>query len=742
MVRRLFTAVLLLQLLAIQGYASASGEPMERKKVGVVLSGGGAKGMAHIGVLKVIEKAGIPVDIVTGTSMGSIVGGLYAIGYSASDLDSLVRLQDWNAIILDREDLSMQNIAERRKQSTYAISTGFSFKKLKGTSGGGIIKGKNLHNLFERLTTGYNDSLDFSKLPIPFACVATNIVDNTEYDFHSGYLSQAMRASMAIPAVFAPVRIGDMVLVDGGMRNNYPADLAREMGAEVIIGVRMPDPPKKADDLTTTADMLAQIVDLNFSNKQDTNIAISDLVITVDTKNYSAASFNAAAIDTLIRRGEEEAMRQWDSLIALKRLIGVSEDYRPVRQAAVKPGMGNNAVKIVKVEFVNVDPADERYIRSKFRLDKCDSIDVRQAELITTALRIDLFYSDASYRLSSQPGGMKAVVTAAPKKTAQLNIGARFDTEEMVSMQLNADLPLHRNMLSGAELTLRLGKRLMARLDLSLTPRRVFRPTLSYTYRRDDTNLYENGDKVLNFVYNHHAVELSVLNFNVRNLNITAGLRWDYYKESGAIDNLLTQWSGLLRPGHYYTYFWNMYYNSEDNWIFPSKGAKFTAQYMYRTDDFVKLNGKTGISEVSAMFRKSFGITPSLTLQPMLYGRFVISPGEIQSFGNVVGGDNFGHYLYQQMPFAGVNYLEKVDEYFVALQLLAQQRIGTNHYIQLRSAAGQQAPALKSLLDKRTLLGFTLSYYYSTIFGPVGGSVGYSNKTKDPYFYINLGYVF
>lgn len=173
-----------------------------RKKVAVVLSGGGAKGMAHIGALKVIERAGIPVDIVTGTSMGSIVGGLYAIGYNATTLDSLVHTIDWDYTLSDKEDMSQQSLRDREKQNTYFLSHGFTFGK-RNNNDGGLIKGKNLTQLFQKLCLGYTDSLDFNQLPIPFACVATDIIDNSEHDFHSGRLPQAMRASMAIPAAFS-----------------------------------------------------------------------------------------------------------------------------------------------------------------------------------------------------------------------------------------------------------------------------------------------------------------------------------------------------------------------------------------------------------------------------------------------------------------------------------------------------------------------------------------------------------
>ena len=250
---------------------------VNRKKVAVVLSGGGAKGMAHIGVLKVLEKAGIPVDIVTGTSMGSIIGGLYSIGYNATALDSVARAQDWSYVISDKEDLRNQSLRDRLRQYTYVFTTGLTIGK-RDKNAGGLIKGKNLAELFQQLCTGYTDSLDFSKdLPIPFACVATDIIDNSEVDFHSGRLPQAMRSSMSIPGAFSPIRLGDKVLVDGGLKNNYPADIAKEMGADIIIGVTVQGAPKVAEDLGGTMSIISQIVDVNCKNKVEDNLAITDL---------------------------------------------------------------------------------------------------------------------------------------------------------------------------------------------------------------------------------------------------------------------------------------------------------------------------------------------------------------------------------------------------------------------------------------------------------------------------------
>ena len=738
--RKTIWMVLLASLMAVSQVCAQYSPQTKRKKVAVVLSGGGAKGVAHIGALKVIEEAGIPIDIITGTSMGSIVGGLYSIGYRADVLDSIVRAQDWNTLLLDREDLSLQRIAEREKQNTYMISTGITLKKNKGLSAtGGIIKGKNLHGLFERLTSGYNDSIDFNTLPIPFACVATDMVTFTEYDFHSGVLPQAMRASMAIPAVFTPVRIGGMVLVDGGMRNNYPADVAREMGADIIIGIAVPDEDKSAEDLGSTTSILKRIVDYNTKNKYEENVSITDVYIPVNTHNYSAASFNSAAIDTLINRGEKAAREHWDELVALRQRIG---NYTPKPQTSVVL-LSPDLVEITSVEFVDVSPIDEKYIRAKFHLRAKDRLTSRQAELVTTAMRVDLFYQEPSFHLTKTVEGVKAVFTGGQKKASQLNLGVRFDTEEMVALQVNADIPMRRAAMTDIDLTLRLGMRIMARLDVAFYPGHLMRPTLSYIFHRDEINIYEKGEKDYNFSYNQHAAELAVLNFNVRNFTISGGIRWDYYHFPHVLKGKDSETSKkAFDDDHFFSYYGRLDYNSENDWYFPARGSKLHAQYVYYTDDFAGLKGKAGMHDVSGMWRKSLSLGERFTIQPMFYGRMLFGSERPGILGNMIGGEWFGHKLAWQMPFAGVNYLEHVDPYLVAMQLQTQQRLGKNNYVLLRVAAAQQADDLENLLDRSTLLGTSLSYYYNTMFGPLGASVGYSNKTKEPYFYINLGYVF
>jgi len=712
-----------------------------RKKVAVVLSGGGAKGMAHIGALKILEKAGIPVDIVTGTSMGSIVGGLYAIGYNANALDSLVRKQDWSYVITDKEDMQNQSLSDQEKQNTYLFSTGLTIGK-RDLNAGGLIRGKNLAELFQQLCTGYTDSLDFSKdLPIPFACVATDIIDNSEVDFHSGRLPQAMRASMSIPAAFSPVRLGDKVLVDGGLRNNYPADLAREMGADIIIGVTVQGEPKTAEDLDGTMSILSQIIDVNCKNKYDDNLAITDLHLMVNTEGYGAASFSAAAIDTLIRRGEEEAMSHWDDIMALKKQIGVDESFRPALLHPLRPERLTEKQHVVGYTFENMTPQAEQFLSQKFHLQKNDSIDVRLEQQLTTSMRVDLFYQTAECRLVPEGDGVRVVLSAGERKTMQLHAGVRYDTEEYAAVQLGLDIPLKTATPINTDIILRLGKRLMARGELTFHPRSFTRPTLSYTFRRNDVDVYSKGDRDYNIHYNQFQAEFTPFNFDLRNFNLQIGVRWDYMHYRNKLGSATSQLISLENE-HFYSYRARINYRSEDNWYFPTRGARFKAEYAYLTDNFTKLDGKAGMSEVSANWRYSFTFGDRFTLQPMIYGRLLFGAVVPPVFGNLIGGEWFGHYLGQQMPFAGIGNMEYVDHQFVAAQLQAQLRVGGSHYFLLRLAGAQEAHKFKELPDHKPMLGVQAGYYYHTLFGPLGATLGYSGHTKKPYFFLNLGYEF
>ena len=736
-------------LLFVLGFSlctNLNAQEPERKKVAVVLSGGGAKGMAHIGVLKVLEKAGIPVDIITGTSMGSIVGGLYAIGNNAYQLDSIVRLQDWDFVLSDKEDLSRQSLREREKQNTYIITKSFDLQK-KSVGGGGIIEGKNLDVLFNNLTRRFNDSIDFNKLPIPFACVATNIIDNTEYVFHSGYVSKAMRASMAIPGVFAPVRMGDMVLVDGGLRNNYPADIAREMGADYVIGVTLQGDPKTANDLGSTTSIIGQIVDVNCKNKFDDNLKLTDIHIRVNTKGYSTSSFNTTAIDSLIDRGEVAALQHWNEIMALKKQLGLGDRPLQPRMMAPHLKLPNNSVhKVSAYRFQNMSANDEKFIRSKFHLKEGDILDDNRAELIATAIRMDLFYKQAttSFSQADDDSGAEVVTfIAGEEKTGQGGLAVRYDNEEHVALQINVDYPFRRlKVPTDIDLTIRLGKRIKGTLGFALHPRSFVRPNFSYTFLHNDIDSYYKGKKQSNLTYNQHRINLSLFNFNVRNFNFDMGATADFYRYKGLLISERMDTTVAPKNNRLITYYAQVNFNSENDWYFATRGARFFARFAYYTDNFTKLDGEYGTREIEGMWRWAFPIHSHWSIQPQVYGRLISGVTCPLILRNGIGGQWFGHYIDQQMPFPGVMNIELVDNKFAAAQMQLQYRLKRNNIFQLRGAVGQMANHIKDIFDTKTLYGVSLSYYYDTRFGPLGTTVGYSNKSKKFDFFINLGFVF
>ena len=746
--------LLILVTILISGVMKAQNDSTavsNRKKVAVVLSGGGAKGMAHIGVLKVLERANIPIDIITGTSMGSIIGGLYSIGYNAQALDSMVRKQDWSYVITDKEDLRNQSLIDRQKQNTYVFSTGVTIGK-RDMNAGGLIRGKNLAELFQHLCIGYTDSLDFNHdLLIPFACVATNIMDNSEVVFHRGRLPQAMRASMAIPAAFSPVRIGDMVLVDGGLKNNYPVDVARDMGADIVIGVTLSGKPKTAEDIGGTMSIVGQIIDVNCVNKYEENKAMTDLYMNVDPHNFSTASFTATAIDSLIRYGEEEAMAHWEEILALKKRIGIDESFRTPIHHPLRPQVMTEKMCVKSFTFENMTQPAEQFLRQKFHLNKIDSIDAELGQELTTSMRVDLFYQTAECRFVPVDDGVNVILSAGNRKSVQLHAGMRYDTEEYAALQLGLDIPFKTAVPFYTDITLRLGKRMMARGEITLHPRSFTRPTLSYTFRRNDVDVYIQGDIDYNIRYNQSQTELVPFNFNLRHFNLQGGVRWDYLYYRNKLGSETAQWFSLENE-HFISYRARLSYNSEDDWYFPTRGARFNGEYAYVTNDFAKLNAraddgtklgkKPGMTEISANWRMSFALNNRLTFQPMIYGRMLYGSYLPPIFANTIGGNWFGRQMEQQMPFAGIGNMEYVEQQFVALQLQAQERIGTNHILLLRLAGAQQIEEMKELFDDRPLLGAQVGYYYKTMFGPLGGTLGYSNHTKEPYFFLNLGYEF
>ncbi len=275
------------------------------EKIGLALSGGGARGFAHIGVLQVIDEAGLKIDYISGTSMGSIVGGLYAAGYSGKEIENLMTTLDWKSLLTDEIPRNELYISSKRwKPHT---NTNFPLNdKFVPHLPQGIIGGNNIINKMFDFCYPDSSLYDFDDLPIPFRAVATNIVTGQKKVFKSGTLHQVMRASMSIPSIFEPFRIDNQLYIDGGISDNLPADVLKDMGATYIIGVKCNTPMRTKNNLDSALSILDQTISIGMTRELKHSLKYCDLIIEPNLKNYSSSDF--LKIKRLIELGRESAL--------------------------------------------------------------------------------------------------------------------------------------------------------------------------------------------------------------------------------------------------------------------------------------------------------------------------------------------------------------------------------------------------------------------------------------------------
>ncbi|MGG5487721.1 patatin-like phospholipase family protein [Gaetbulibacter sp. PBL-D1] len=336
-------------------YAQESVEEI-KPKIGLVLSGGGAKGFAHIGVLKVIDSLGIKVDHVAGTSMGAIIGSLYASGYTGKQLESIFRTLNFDDVISDNLPREAKTFYERDNAEKYAVSLPFDKFKLKLPSA--ISRGQNVYNLLTYLTLHVSEVDDFQKLPIPFFCIATDVETGKEVILDKGNLAKAITASGAFPSLFQPVEIDGQLLIDGGVVNNYPIDELRAKGMDIIIGVDVQDGLATRDELTSAPDILLQINNYRTINDMKSKVKKTDVYIKPDIKDFTVISFSEGS--QIVENGEYAASQKIDELVALAKTNQNSVQYKAVKSP--------DSILINSVNFDGNKRYTRSYVLGKLRL--------------------------------------------------------------------------------------------------------------------------------------------------------------------------------------------------------------------------------------------------------------------------------------------------------------------------------------------------------------------------------------
>ena len=416
-----------------QAPAAETARPATRSKIGVALEGGSALGLAHIGVLEWLEQNHIPVDYIAGTSMGGLVAGFYASGKSPAELRQLVAELDWDALI--GSELPYSDLSFRRKEDQRAYPNVLLLNVRSGvTLPAGLNSGQQIGLLIERETLPYSNVKDFDALPIPFRCVATDLVTGKLETFRDGPLAEALRATMSLPGVFNPVRLGDRVYVDGGLLDNLPTDAVRQMGADIVIAVHLEKKKPGAESIQSVFEVLGRSIDAVLNENVVRGLAAADLVISVDLARYSRSEYKRHA--DIIAQGLEAA-RGKARLLAPYALDDAA-------WAAYLRERESRKIRSMPVpQFVEVRGADDATTKSIQRLlaaHRGRPVNTEKLDKDLTRLTGMGRFDQASYRLTAADGRDGLLIDVHQKGQAPRTLQPGFELQGSETGEANFTL--------------------------------------------------------------------------------------------------------------------------------------------------------------------------------------------------------------------------------------------------------------------------------------------------------------
>ena len=747
-----------------------------RPVVALVLSGGGAKGAATVGALNYMERYKLPIDMVVGTSIGGLIGGVYAMGYSPAFLDTLMRNMDWNRTMSDRVDWQYIPYARRKYKEKFVLSFPFYYsmadfqaqreedvryaagrdahlhlskddddpgnlmsKSLLSSLPSGFLFGQNVQSLISSLTVGHADSTDFLRLPVPFACVATDIVSGKAKVWHSGSLATAMRSTMSIPGYFAPVRTKGMVLVDGGMRNNFPVDLARQLGADVVIGIELSDSKSGYEDIHNIGDILWRGIDMFAEDAFERNVNNVDIRIKPDLAGYGMMSFNTEAVDTMLLRGYRAAEEHADELAAVRRWVG--EDTLVRKGPAVD--FRHHPVRIDSVEVAGVSGKDAEYIRTKLKIKAGDVVTMTDVQDAVNTIYGKGAYEYVNYELlgAEEPFRLRIDCKRGPKHL--LGLGFRLDTEELVSLLLNVGLNTTAMRGSSLDMTARIGANPYVDLHYALeTPRW---PTFNVRadFRWTDHNNFLMGTNRFNVAYLSTAQEIYASNMEWSGLDVRGGIRNMYFNIAHLLaSDVIGDYDRSLWSADYPGVFVDATGYTLDNGYFPRQGFSANVRYdlVSRVFDGPGYPGFFGI--VSAQGQMPVSIGPRFTLVPQGGLRFIFGDDIPIPFANVLGGDVAGRYVDHQLPFIGINNAAFRRNNIVVLRMDLRYELARNNYLTGMFNYARDFDSFRMFESGQDTWGGGLGYAYNSVVGPIKAVVHWSSMTRKVGAYVSVGFDF
>ncbi len=402
--------------------------PGARPKVGLALSGGGSLGMAHVGVLKVIEEAGLRPDYITGVSMGSIVGSLYSIGYSPDTMQLLFRTADWNLILSNNVPENKVIFTEKKYFNNSILALPILSRKVKLPSG--LINGQQIEKSLSHFTWPAADIDDFSKLPIPFLCIGTDLVSTGKVVLRNGYLADAVRASMAVPSIFTPMKIDSAVIIDGGFVRNIAVSELREMGADIVIGSYTGFHRYNEQELESVTGVIKQLSFFNSINDYSRQKKLIDILIEPDVKDFSSTVFTNS--DSIINRGYIAALPFREKFRRLADSLNKLEPQKPVE----------SLLKKTEYEFDRIEVTGNELIPDNQILGV---LDIYPGQIIKSEMlgeKIDLLYGRSwfdkvKYRIVPGNDSLKLVIECQEKPQAMLYGSIHYDNNLMAGILLN-----------------------------------------------------------------------------------------------------------------------------------------------------------------------------------------------------------------------------------------------------------------------------------------------------------------
>ena len=752
-----------------------------RPTVALVLSGGGAKGAAHVGALRYLEEQGIPVDMVLGTSMGGLIGGLYSIGYSPDFLDSLLTTADWKLLLSDRVPQELIAYQRKKYREKYFASVPFFYAvtdlfnrtsdendkrrreglhfgagdeagersmmdNLFGSLPSGYIFGHNVSNIFSGLTVGYQDNIDFTTLPIPFFCIAAEMVSGKALLWHEGKLNTALRSTMSIPGIFAPVRTDSLILVDGGIRNNFPTDIAKEMGADIVIGVELSDKSMTYDDINNLADIIWQAVDILGRDSFENNVSIPDVTIKPDLSGYNMMSFDTESVKDIIGRGYAAALAKSGEIEAIKRRVGpdVTEFQSP---PAVD--VGEIPIVLSAMSFEGITRNEAEYLLGILNIKPLDKVYKKDIEEAVSTILATGSFDFVKYELLGDSDMFTLNIICQKGPAHQAGIGMRFDTENVVSAIVNLGLNVHRIRGSAWDFTAKVASN--PSFDVHYSMRFPVFPTINVELNNSISNARiisndsfgtDTGD--VNFKYRKLTQKFYFSDLNWKKADLRLGMKNEYFDVSSllAASYIPSEYDRRTLSNDFLIFFAEGRADTFDSGYFPTHGYSIGGSYNYVMGGLISEIEPVRIIQLDAS--RVFHTGNVLDIIPSLYTRFALGEELPMAFMNIVGGSLPGRYFEQQVPFIGINFATPLSNKMLKADINFRLHLTKNNWLSLKGGIIKHSDEFDSdlLWTGDTVIGYGVEYAYNTIMGPLKANVHYSNLTKRVGAYVSFGFDF